>query len=283
MGNQMQSFPCLHRIQTMYAEFSEKERKIADYILSNPQHLVHSTINQVADDLLVADATVFRFCKRIGFSGFQAMKIALAAEAARPEIEVNEAIKDTDSEKAVAVKVFESNIQTLRDTIHTFNQKHLHDAVEFIRKANSVIFYGFGSSAIVALDAHEKFLQTDLKTAAYTDPHLQLLSAAKLTSDDAAILISHFGSDKDMLKLLHTIQENGAKTIGITQFAKSPLSQKVDVPLFTVSQETDFRSSSFSSRIVQLSIIDALYVNVMVKTKDENEEVLQKSKETYTV
>lgn len=79
MGTQLHSFPCLHRIQTMYSEFSAKERKIADYILENPQRLVHSTINQVADQLLVADATVFRFCKRIGFSGFQALKIALAA------------------------------------------------------------------------------------------------------------------------------------------------------------------------------------------------------------
>ncbi len=267
----------------MYAEFSEKERKIADYILSNPQALVHSTINQVADDLLVADATVFRFCKRIGFSGFQAMKIALASEAARPEAAVTDVIQDTDSEKAVATKVFESTIQTLQDTIHTFNQKHIHDAVRFICEANRVVFYGCGGSSAIALDAHEKFLQTDIATVAYTEPHLQCLSAAKLTSHDVAVIISHSGSDQNVLNLLQAVQGKGAKTIVITQFSKSPLSQKADVPLFTVSQNTDYRSAAVSSRIVEMSIIDALYVNILLKTKDGNDAILQKKKETNTV
>ncbi|AJH80142.1 MurR/RpiR family transcriptional regulator [Heyndrickxia coagulans] len=283
MGTQLHSFPCLHRIQTMYSEFSAKERKIADYILENPQRLVHSTINQVADQLLVADATVFRFCKRIGFSGFQALKIALAAEAARPGKNMDEAVKDTDNEKAVAIKVFESNIQTLQDTIHTLNQKHLHEAVEWICRAKHIVFYGCGSASVIALDALEKFLQTDLAVTAYTDPHLQLLSAARCTKEDVAVFISHAGADKEMLKLLQAVQKTGAKTIAITQFAKSPLSQKADVPLFTVSQEADFRFSSFSARIVQLSLIDTLYVNVMLRYKDTNEEILQKGKETYTV
>ncbi|MEK5340524.1 SIS domain-containing protein [Weizmannia sp. FSL W8-1119] len=91
------------------------------------------------------------------------------------------------------------------------------------------------------------------------------------------------GADKEVLKLLQAVQKTGAKTIAITQFAKSPLSQKADVPLFTVSQEADFRFSSFSARIVQLSLIDPLYVNVMLRYKDTNEEILQKGKETYTV
>ncbi|MES8790479.1 hypothetical protein U6O01_12330, partial [Cutibacterium acnes] len=71
---------CLGQIRSHYARLSEKEKKIADYILNNPENIIHSTINDVAEDLNVADATVFRFCKRIGFKGFQAMKITLAAE-----------------------------------------------------------------------------------------------------------------------------------------------------------------------------------------------------------
>ena len=60
------------------------------------------------------------------------------------------------------------------------------------------------------------------------------------------VLISHSGSNKDMMDVLQIAKKNGAKSIGITNLAKSPLSQKVDIPLFTASQETDYRSEALS-------------------------------------
>lgn len=70
----------LKKIQSLYPRLSEKEKKIADYIKDKPEKIVNQTINEVSQDLNIADATVFRFCKRLGFKGYQAMKIALAAE-----------------------------------------------------------------------------------------------------------------------------------------------------------------------------------------------------------
>ena len=62
---------CLGKIRSHYARFSEKEKKIANYILEQPEQIIHSTINEVADDLNVADATVFRFCSMNARATFQ--------------------------------------------------------------------------------------------------------------------------------------------------------------------------------------------------------------------
>ncbi|MFT7791491.1 UNVERIFIED_CONTAM: MurR/RpiR family transcriptional regulator, partial [Escherichia coli] len=101
---------CLGKIRSYYARLSEKEKKIADYILENPEKIIHSTINELAEDLGVADATVFRFCKRIGFKGYQAMKIALASEVIEPIQQIHEEISENDSVKTVTEKVFKSNV-----------------------------------------------------------------------------------------------------------------------------------------------------------------------------
>jgi RpiR family transcriptional regulator, carbohydrate utilization regulator len=257
------------KIRSHYARFSEKEKKIADFILNNPNKIIHNTINEVAEELNVADATVFRFCKRIGYKGYQAMKIALASEVVTPIKQIHEGISEEDDVKTVAQKVFKSNIRTLENTLQILENESITNAVEMIQQANRVEFYGTGGSAVIAMDAFHKFIKTGVKAFAFLDSHFQLMSASQLTKNDVAVVISHSGNNKDTLSILDQANENGAKTIGITSFPKSQLAQKVDVALFTSSDETEYRSEALASRIAQLSLIDALVVNVMKLNKDQ--------------
>jgi DNA-binding MurR/RpiR family transcriptional regulator len=267
---------CFNKIRSYYPRFSEKEKQIADYIFKNPEKIVHGTINEVAEDLGVADATVFRFCKRIGFKGYHAMKIALASETITPIKEIHEKITDEDNEWEIAEKVFKSNIQTLEYTLQLLDRSTIEKAVELISTADRVHFFGTGGSSVIAMDAFHKFIRTGIKAYAYTDTHFQLMAASQLTPKDLAVVISHSGTNIDTINILNAAIENGAKVIGMTSFPKSPISQKAEVVLLTSSEETDYRSEALTSRIAQLSIIDALYVNIMVKNKELTKESLEK-------
>ncbi|MCM3759264.1 MurR/RpiR family transcriptional regulator [Alkalihalobacillus oceani] len=278
-----QSLPCLTKIRAAYSSLSEKERKVANYILHDPKRIIHSTINQVADDLDIADATVFRFCKRIGFSGFQAMKIALASEIVTPVQDIHETIQEDDDEKAITEKVFRSNIRTLEDTLLVMESAVFQQAVQALAHARKIDFYGNGGSGIIALDAHHKFIRTGLPSAAYRDSHFQAMSASQLTKDDVAVFISHSGTNRDLLEVLEVAKDNEVTTIGITNLAKSPLSKGVDHALFTVSQETEFRSEALASRLAQLCIIDALYVNVSMARKEKMKTSLQRMRKAVSM
>lgn len=267
---------CLGSIQSYYPRFSEKEKKIADYILENPDEIIHLTINEIAEDLNVAEATVFRFCKRIGFKGYQAMKIALASEVINTVQQIHEEITMQDSERTVAEKVFKSNIRTLENTLQMLDSQSLEKAVKLILHANKVEFYGTGGSALIAMDAYHKFLRTGINTFAFPDSHFQLMSASLLTKGDTAVIISHSGSNRDTLNILAVARENGANTIAITSFPKSPIAQNADVALFTSSAEIQYRSEALASRIAQLSLIDALYVNIMILNQDKANPSLEK-------
>ncbi|AGX03163.1 MULTISPECIES: MurR/RpiR family transcriptional regulator [Bacillaceae] len=272
----METLYCFARIKTHYSKFSDKEKRIADYILDNPEKIVHSSINQLADDLGIADSTVFRFCKRIGFKGYQALKIALASEIVAPIKDIHETIQEEDDILTVSEKVFRSNINTLEDTLKLIRGGAFEMAVEAILQAEKVEFFGSGGSGIIAQDAYHKFIRTGLTVHANSDSHLQLMSASQLSDKDTAVFISHSGATKDMIGVLKVAKENGARTISITNFAKTPLTQQADIALYTVAEETDYRSEALSSRIAQLSIIDALYVNVMIARKDEGKQALRK-------
>ncbi|MCA1031278.1 MurR/RpiR family transcriptional regulator [Bacillus timonensis] len=283
MGYEGQTSNCITRIRSHYSHFSEKEKKIADYIISFPEKIIHSAISQVAEDLNVADATVFRFCKRIGFKGYQAMKISLAAELVTPMKDIHETIQEDDSEKEIAQKVFRSNIRTLEESMNMLDEKMFQQAVQALARARRIEFYGTGGSGFVAMDAHHKFLRTGMVTTAYSDSHMQIISASQLTDEDCIVLISHSGTNKDLLEVLEVAEKNNVTTIAITNLAKSPLSKKVDIPLYTVSQETDYRSEALASRIAQLSIIDALYVNIMVNRKEQAKASLEKMRDAISI
>jgi len=270
---------CLQRIHSMYGQFSEKEKKIADYITSNPQHIIHSTINQISEDLMIADATVFRFCKRLGFKGYQAMKIALASEIVNPIQDIHETIEEDDSELGVTHKVFHANTSALENTKDILDGEQVKEVVSVISNAKSLNFFGYGGSGIVALDAQHKFIRTGVPSHAYADSHVQLMAISQLTDQDVAILISHSGSNKDILDALDVAKKNGVTTIAITNFVKSPLSKQSDYALYTVSQETEYRSEALASRIAELTIMDALYVNYCMANQEQVQQSIQKMRD----
>jgi RpiR family transcriptional regulator, carbohydrate utilization regulator len=263
-------------IRSHYPRLSDKEKKIADFILKQPETIVHQTISQVADHLDIADATVSRFCKRIGYKGYQALKIALAPEIMAPNDMLHEEITDNDDAKMVAEKIFQSNIRTLENTLQVLDENELEQAAALLLSARRAEFYGFGGSNMVAMDAYHKFVRSGVPAFAFPDAHLQLMSASQLSNEDVAFIFSHSGASKDAYQLLQTLKKSGAKTIAITGFPKSPIGQQVDVALHTSSEETAYRSEALASRIAQLSIIDALYVTVIMRQKDKAQASVEK-------
>lgn len=258
------------QIKSQYNTFNETERKIADYILNNTKDLIYSTISQVAEKLQVSDATIFRFCKKINLKGFQELKITLATELteALDNNYANEQISENDNEQTIVSKVFKANITALNDTLLSVDPALIEKAANTILASDQIVFYGNGGSGIVAMDAHHKFLRTGLKVSVYTDNHLQLMSIAQLTKKDAIVIVSHSGSNLNMINLLNIAKENGIKTIAITSFSKSPVGEKADITLNAISQETGHQFEAFASRIAHLTIIDSLYMSVVLKRKE---------------
>lgn len=271
------------RIRGAYSTLSKKEQRIADYILKQPEKIIHHTINQVADDLDVAESTVFRFCQRVGFKGYQALKIALASDVVAPLQDIHEDITETDTALEIAEKIFSTNGKTIESTRQILEGTSLEKTVELFLGARRIEFFGSGGSAVVALDAYHKFVRSGLQVSAILESHMQLMSASQLTTADVAVVISHSGASKETLDIAKLLKEKGVPMIAITNYAKSPLSKLADVSLYTVSQETAFRSEALASRIAELSLIDALFTAVMMRRGEAARVSLQQMREAISL
>jgi DNA-binding MurR/RpiR family transcriptional regulator len=123
---------------------------------------------------------------------------------------------------------------------------------------------------MTAMEAKNKFMRITNKTECSLDSHLQIMTAALLTEEDVAILISYSGSTKDTIDVAKLAKENGAKIISITRFAKSPLTSYSGITLLCGSNEGPLQGGSLSAKISQLYLLDILYAEYFRRTQKES-------------
>lgn len=281
----MKNSAILYKMDSLEDVFSASDRKIAAYIRENAREVIKLSIVEFAENCGTAEATIVRFCKKMGFNGYQDFKISMAQELNDPIQQIFEEASDQDSTFDIFSKEIGSIISTLDYTKRVINQKHLQTVAELFMKARKVVFFGSGNSASVAMDAAHKMVRAGIESAAYTDSHMQQIHAATLHADDVAVGISHSGSSQCVVDALAVAKERGAKTVCMCTYGKSPITKVADYKLFTASEEVKYRVLSLSSRIAQLAIIDTLYIWICINQEEQSlatmksiEKALEKTK-----
>lgn len=256
-------------IRSSYNSLTKSEQKVADYVLLNTNNVIYSSIDELAEMANVGDTTVLRFCRKVGYKGFQSFKMALAqdltVQMANYEDKLSDEIQYGDTINEVSQKTLNYMIQGLNETKVLLAEKSLEEAIEYIINARRVEFFGVGTSSLTALDAVYRFIRIGINAGCYIDTHIQNMNASLLTADDLAIGISFSGSTKDTVEALSLAKKSGAKTICITHYAKSPITKYSDIVLISGSKENPLQGGAISSKVSQLMVIDIIYNNVFLR------------------
>ena len=268
------------RIQEKLESLSKMERKTAECMAENQDKLIYASITELAELAGTSEATVTRVCTKLGYSGFQALKVSVARELVSQQEKIHEDLKADSPPEMIIDKIFSSAIHTLTMTRKALDGKAVAGSIEALCRARRIVVIGNGNSGAIALDAQHKFLRIGLNVSAYTDDHMQMIAVVSMTKDDVLIAISHSGSSRDVAEAMQVAKENGATVISITNNGISPVSKLADIRLYTYSQETKYRTYAISSRMAELTIIDTLYTGVSLRLGDkaiQNFEALEKA------
>lgn len=270
----------LNRIRIAQPGMAKGARRIADYILAQPETIVSMSVTELSEVTGVSEGSIINFCRGIGLSGFQQMKLSLAHEIVQPVQFIHEDLARDDDMDTICRKVFHSGIQALRDSLSVLRPTDLARAVNVIRAAKRVEIYGIGSSAPIAEDTHYRMLRIGLDARVVVDSHIQAISASRCDPDVATLTISHSGATHETVAATRLAREAGAKTIVITNFARSPIQVYAEVVLFTMARETSFRTEAMTSRIAQLCVVDTLIAALALADYERSIETLR---ETFDV
>lgn len=263
----------LSEIHNRYDRLTDAERKIADTVLTAPQDAVKMTVKELAQHAGTVPSAVVRFCKSIGATGFSDFKICLSAElGSKASATSMLPVSGRDAPQQVFEKVFASGINTLQDTLSMIDFSQAETIIRLLQQATRVVFFGVGTSSVIATDAQYRFAQLGIATSACTDILFMNVTAANLKAGDVAVCISHSGSTKATVDAMRRAKKAGADTIAISSFAHSRLAMESDYHLIAFSDDKNYPVEAVSARIAHICILDAL----MMSLASQNCETLKK-------
>lgn len=258
----------LETLRKQFTSLTDSEKKIAQYTLDNSAMVPRQTIKEFAQQAGVSEASIVRFCKRIGIKGFKEFKLALLKELTEQgATDSFNVVTKADLSDYTVQDIFNNvlfqDTQGIDKLVHTLDLKQIEEATAYLCRPHvNVLCYGAGASAIVAEDLTHKLVKLGIHTLVHRDFHYLLSLVINLKAGDVLIAISTTGETKELLELVELAKERGVIIIGITTFQKSHLSQSSDVLLGTPVLEDDFRIGNMATRISQLAVVDVLYMTL---------------------
>ncbi|KKI92100.1 transcriptional regulator [Bacillus sp. SA1-12] len=264
-------------ISSIYKSLTKAEQKVADFVLTDPHEAVYSSVTDLAEKSGVGETSVIRFCRKLGFKGFQEFKLTVAQNLVSPEELVHGKLDEKDSADIMARKITTQNIQILEDTFNLVQKDKLEMAANVILKAKKIYMYGVGSSGITAMDLKNRFMRLGLNVEAVSDSHFMAMSASLVSKDDVVIGISTSGSTKDIVEAIKIAKANNAHIICLTNYALSPITTHANITLLAAAREAPLQGGSFSAKIAQLQILEILITLIGLKQKKKSIESIEKT------
>jgi len=262
----------LRQIKNTLPELRKSEKLVADFVLKNPKSIVTMKTAEASSAMGISEPTLIRFCKALGFSGYQEFKINLSQQLAADDYFVMYEIEEDDSIHELCEKVFDTTISEILNVRSQIDQDILESAIEALANAKRVEVYAFGGSAPVAMDAQHKFFRLKISSSFISDPHIQLMSANSLSKNDVVLAISQSGTTSALIDSVKILKKSGVKVVGIMP-ENTPLANICDYPI-SINVGDNFRiTKPHTSRIAYTAVIDVMTMGI-AQLKPEAQEHL---------
>lgn len=271
------------RIRTNYHNLSDSQKKIADFILENPEVCIKNTLKETALQCNVSEATVFRFLNKIDYESYQLFRIDLAREK---EVKTSTLtygdINLDDSLEVVKDKIIYSTCNAIQDFKKITSKEVLDEFIKSIIKANKILIIGVGASFAVATDFFHKLIKMGFYCEHSNDPHMINLLASNLGERDLLIAVSHSGESREILDAVEIAKENTVKVAALTSYSQSSLATMGQLRIITPSYENNIKFDAMTSRIIQLIAVDIIYVGLLTVLGEKGMERLYESRKVVS-
>lgn len=254
--------------------YTKAESRLYDYVRLNLDKVMYYSLTELSEICSVGEATILRFCRKIGFKGYQDFKLAAAQELTL--------MSKSSGDETFIDKIKSNMIAVLNDTYEVVDERALEKAIDLIDQSGEVLVFGVGHSGITALDLQSRFLRIGKNVEVITDAHFQIMRACSVDEKSVIIAISLSGSTKDIVDAVAQAKANGAQVIAITNYVKSPLTKLADLVLLTSAKENPMDGGSMVAKISQLYVIDLICTGLSMRRYEKTKSMKSKTAEAVS-
>lgn len=244
--------------------FTEAEQAIARVVQEDPHAILEMSLAQVSECAHASQATVVRFCKRLGFKGFPAFKLALAGEIesvlqGTAAVDVDVPFREDSSPHEIAESLYALTYQTMREVHEGIDEHLLMRAARQIDRASSVLFYGRGESALIAEDLRQKLVRIGYRCSSEVMNGFGGASAPHRAKGELAIVVSQYADSNHVYNTMDELIYQKIPTVMVCGNARSPLAALADLTITVETHDTRYKIGSFAQRIAMGYVCDCLF------------------------
>ena len=267
----------LERIHASYYQLTAAERRVADYVLSQYDHVQFMSITQLAEECGTADATVSRFCRSLELKGFNAFKLELAKYTASTSAgSLRDRVVPSNTSEARYLEAARLSQAAITQTLALLRPNDVTKVVELFESADRVYCMGAGGSMLLASECAHLFSTVCNKFFAVWDSHMQMSLISTMSTGDVILLFSYSGATRNGIEVLELARQRGIRTVLITRYPKSPAAKLATTVLCCGSSESPFQFGSVPAKIAQLMLLDVLFQEYLHRNRKACEENLQR-------
>ena len=250
------------KIGSDYYSLTPAEKRLADFILANQEKVVQLSISELARASAVAEATVSRFSRHMGYKSFPLLKLAVAnatAQARLGDTPLSGQVEPQDDLPTMAQKLYRANTEAMLQTMEVLDLHVVAQVATLFQQAKQILCMGQGGSMLIAREAAHLFSTVSNKFRPVEDSHMQAMAASVMDAGEVIFFFSYSGSTRDVLEISTIAQARGAKVVLVTRFPNSPGALLADFVLQCGANESPMQSGSIAARVAQMYLLDVLF------------------------
>lgn len=236
---------------------SKTEERVIGYVLHNPEECLNLTVQELASILKVSVSTVIKAAKKLGYSGYAQLKLVVAGE-------LNVLVQREKSSALIKdLQAYEELVLvSIREGYSHLGQEKLEAAAKELKRADEIDVYAFGFDAVAGYDLYLKMLQSGKRVRQLENGYEQIISAYNLDPSALVVAISSTGTSLDLLDALKFSKKSGASIVTVAPEG-SRLCEYADINLESYYSRLVFPEGGLITRVVQLAIVDMLYMKFL--------------------
>ena len=249
----------VEKIAAFKSTATKKEKLIIERIKEiDVNQLIHMSITELANKINITEATILRFCKKIGYKGFSDFKIALSQEIS---------FRKPEMKNSIVEKSYSRISSGLEFTLSNLDSSKIKDVAKIILNADKICVFGIGNSYVPTMYIYNALVKHGINIWISTDSHIRNMLALNLTKHDFVILLSSSGKTTEMINIAKICKNINIPIAVITNQENSELAQYASYLFLSSTKEIEYNGSEASSIVSQMFILDILVQEIYKNIK----------------
>ncbi|WP_418667562.1 MurR/RpiR family transcriptional regulator [Allofournierella sp.] len=239
-------------------KLSQGEKKIFDYVVRNLSQVKDMNIRELANACYVSTTTMFRFVKKLGFSGYGEFSSVLKlTDFAVPTAQIPQALWQKNYMSAY--------LKNINESVRVISQERLARWNALLDKDPTIYLVAEGLSRDVGAYTRRLLVTLGLRVV-FPCEEFEVQSAIEQIQDrDLLLALSFSGKNGAVIRIIESVLAQKKPTVvSVTGSTNNPIQNLCDLDFYVFSDGLACRGQDITSRISMLAVVETMVYSRLV-------------------